>query len=1068
MNMLPSKKESPIIGLAGAGGGIGSYIFLSSDGGYVISRSLRFSSGDSAYLNRTPSSAGNRRTWTWSGWVKRSKLNVHQDLFTAGGSTSQPRTRFRFQSNNIISIGFNPTGSLWYLVTTSSVYRDTSAWCHIVLVCDTTQSTSSDRLKLYVNGVLQSFGTASYVPQNTQTTINNNTYPHSIGREQSTAGNYFDGYLADVHFIDSQALSASDFGEYDDNNVWQPIEYSGSYGTNGFHLDFSDTSSDAALGTDTSGNSNTWTVNNLTAASGVGPGITTTVPEDLTGNWTGIIGIVPTDTSGAVAVFPDGFGTGSTKGTFFWSGLTVGDTITWYGTASGQTRSVVGNVNETSVSVPGGSLGSFQLTVSAASGSAKVDFNGTANCYGITPGPVSSEYNDALRDSPSQIADQTDTGVGGEVVGNYATLNPLWNNGHVLSNGNLDYAPPSPAAWTSVLSTFGMSSGKWYWEQTYISGSANCMAGFGNSSSTLISYPTSPNSLGYDFVDGNIYGANAGAQGATLSAGDIMGIALDVDAGTADFYKNGVKQGSTLTHGITGTLFPLVSSYDGVGCVNFGQRSFAYSAPTNYKCLNTANLSDPLIADGSTAFDAVTYAGNGGTQSITNYNFSPSFVWIKDRTSTGSHVLQDTVRGTDSYLMSNETAAENNSTNYVTSFNADGFSIGNGNRVNNGSRNYVAWAWDAGEATTTIAAGSLNSSLYDQSQTWSTYLTFSTDGGGFLSGRSPADVAFDGTRVENAATNTTGTSAYIEVSGLSLTASDLLEVTLLTSSPGSLSWSVTGTNVTTTSISTNADQFVTIPITGSATGFRVTSTSSGRSHLTAIRINGKELVDPTVLTPSIASTVRANPSAGFSIVKWNNGTISSTGSVGHGLNAAPAFYIFKDLDSADSWYTYHESLGNDKYLMLDGTGAATTNTVIWGSTSPDSNTLPVGTTFSGTGDYIAYCFAPVSAYSSFGVYTGNGSASDGPFVFLDFAPAFLLVKRTDSTGNWILVDQTRGEDKAVYPNQNISEASASFIWVDFVSNGFKIRSSIGAVNASGGDYIYWAVAESPQKYSRAR
>ncbi len=1054
--MLPSKKESPIIGLAGAGGGIGSYIFLSSDGGYVISRSLRFSSGDSSYLNRTPSSAGNRRTYTWSGWVKRSALGSGTYYFLTA-----------VDSPNADILGVEADSLYWYnaysgAVTSTDKFRDPSAWYHIIFAVDSTQLTDSNRVKMYANGrQITSFSSTLWPSLNRDFAINAGV-AHQMGRYFTTSGSNF--YLADINFIDGQALTPSDFGEYDDNNVWQPIEYSGSYGTNGFHLDFSDTSSDAALGTDTSGNSNTWTVNNLTAASGVGPGITTTVPEDLTGNWTGIIGIVPTDTSGAVAVFPDGFGTGSTKGTFFWSGLTVGDTITWYGTASGQTRSVVGNVNETSVSVPGGSLGSFQLTVSAASGSAKVDFNGTANCYGITPGPVSSEYNDALRDSPSQIADQTDTGVGGEVVGNYATLNPLWNNGHVLSNGNLDYAPPSPAAWTSVLSTFGMSSGKWYWEQTYISGSANCMAGFGNSSSTLISYPTSPNSLGYDFVDGYIYGANAGAQGATLSAGDIMGIALDVDAGTADFYKNGVKQGSTLTHGITGTLFPLVSSYDGVGCVNFGQRAFAYSAPSGYKCLNTANLSDPLIADGSTAFDAVTYAGNGGTQSITNYNFSPSFVWIKDRTSTGSHVLQDTVRGTDSYLMSNETAAENNSTNYVTSFNADGFSIGNGNRVNNGSRNYVAWAWDAGEATTTIAAGSLNSSLYDQSQTWSTYLTFSTDGGGFLSGRSPADVAFDGTRVENAATNTTGTSAYIEVSGLSLTASDLLEVTLLTSSPGSLSWSVTGTNVTTTSISTNADQFVTIPITGSATGFRVTSTSSGRSHLTAIRINGKELVDPTVLTPSIASTVRANPSAGFSIISYTgNGTAGAT--VGHGLNATPSLVMYKNRDSSTNFEV--QAFGTIRFDLNQTVANQGNNLTTFTNSTFSLASSSIARNASGS-DYIAYCFAPVSAYSSFGVYTGNGSASDGPFVFLDFAPAFLLVKRTDSTGNWILVDQTRGEDKAVYPNQNISEASASFIWVDFVSNGFKIRSSIGAVNASGGDYIYWAVAEIPQKYSRAR
>jgi hypothetical protein len=133
-------------------------------------------------------------------------------------------------------------------------------------------------------------------------------------------------------------------------------------------------------------------------------------------------------------------------------------------------------------------------------------------------------------------------------------------------------------------------------------------------------------------------------------------------------------------------------------------------------------------------------------------------------------------------------------------------------------------------------------SAWDYSQNWATYLSFTTDGGGFLSGRSPGEVCFDGTRVENSATGTTGTNAYIEVSGLSLTASDTLEITLLTTSPGSLTWQVTGTNLTTTNISTNAEQFVEIPITGAATTFRISSTSSARAHLTAIRINGKELI----------------------------------------------------------------------------------------------------------------------------------------------------------------------------------------------------------------------------------
>ena len=521
-------------------------------GGYEIERSLRFNRVDSAYLSKTFGSAGNTKLWTFSFWYKscvsKDPSEPRRHIFTARNASGHHCIiNFRGSEDKFEVYFYN--GSLVFQVLTTAVYRDPSAWGHYMVVFDTDQSTPANRVKMYANGVqITQFATANYPSQGYSQALWNSAEPQTIGRDDTT---YLDGYLADVHFIDGQALTPTSFGEFDaTTGVWNPIEYTGSYGTNGFHLDFADNSSAAALGYDAAG-SNNWTVNNISVASGAG--------------------------------------------------------------------------------------------------------------------------NDSLRDSPTNGDTANDTGAGGEVPGNYCTLNPLWNNGHVLSNGNLNYAPPSPEAWTSVLSTFGMSSGKWYWEQTYISGGANCMAGFGNSSSTIINYPTSPNSLGYDFVDGNIYGASAGAQGATLSAGNIMGIALDVDAGTADFYKNGVKQGSTLTHGITGTLFPLVSSYDGVGCVNFGQRPFAYSAPSGYKALCTANLDTPTIADPSTVMDVALYTGNApSTQTITGLGFSPDMVWIKNRSVTGNHIINDIVRGAGQRLITNLTNSEATDTDRFSAFTSDG------------------------------------------------------------------------------------------------------------------------------------------------------------------------------------------------------------------------------------------------------------------------------------------------------------------------------------------------------------------------------------------------------------
>ena len=245
--------------------------------GYEITRSLRFNSADSAYLNRTPSSAGSRTTWTWSGWVKRANSDSDHHLFVGDGAAGESLSDTTFGRFYILSTGqLDLSGYTTVYRRTNALLRDPSAWYHLVCAVDTTISDAyaDDRIKLYINGAQVAhtdFATKNNPSQNTDLGFNQTT-PHTIGaRSRSgTIAFHLDGYLADVHFIDGQALAPTDFGEYDDNNVWQPIEYSGTYGTNGFHLDFSDNSSNAALGTDSSGNSNTWTVNNFSVASGAG------------------------------------------------------------------------------------------------------------------------------------------------------------------------------------------------------------------------------------------------------------------------------------------------------------------------------------------------------------------------------------------------------------------------------------------------------------------------------------------------------------------------------------------------------------------------------------------------------------------------------------------------------------------------------------------------------------------------------------------------------------------------------------------------------------------------------
>jgi len=235
-------------------------IVPASAGGYEIDNSLRFNDDDSAYLSWTPSSAGDRKTWTWSGWVKRGNLGSAQAFLGTYEGTGTVNTEFRFNSNDTIDF-VEHDGAVQARLNTTQVFRDVSSWYHIVLVFDTSNTTSSDRVRLYVNGArITDFSIETYPAQDFTGCEVNTSVLHKMGRWYNI--NHLDGYLAEVNFIDGQALDPSDFGETGDYGEWKPIEYTGTYGTNGFYLDFGNSGS---LGADSSGNSNNWTPNNLAA-----------------------------------------------------------------------------------------------------------------------------------------------------------------------------------------------------------------------------------------------------------------------------------------------------------------------------------------------------------------------------------------------------------------------------------------------------------------------------------------------------------------------------------------------------------------------------------------------------------------------------------------------------------------------------------------------------------------------------------------------------------------------------------------------------------------------------------
>jgi hypothetical protein len=234
--------------------------------GYIVNQSLRFRASASAYLSRTGSTATNAQKATYSFWFKRGALTTGQWLFTGGTTTSL--VGFNGSSDLLSVLGSDTTGEG---NITTAVFRDPSAWYHIVIAIDTTQATASDRAKIYINGTQQAVSTSagglvlnSSWGFNTAGTLN-------IGRYGPSPGSYSDGYMAEANFIDGQALTPSSFGETDSQTgVWKPKKYSGTYGTNGFYLNFSDNSgvTSTTLGKDSSGNSNNWTPNNFSVTAG--------------------------------------------------------------------------------------------------------------------------------------------------------------------------------------------------------------------------------------------------------------------------------------------------------------------------------------------------------------------------------------------------------------------------------------------------------------------------------------------------------------------------------------------------------------------------------------------------------------------------------------------------------------------------------------------------------------------------------------------------------------------------------------------------------------------------------
>ena len=900
----------------------------------VATQSLRFDDGSSAYLTRTPSSAGNRLKWTWSGWFKRT-TNATASILMAGTQGSNDGQIYF--TTNTLRILNRVSSSINTIKDNSALYRDSSAWYHVVVIWDTAQSDANDRVREYVNGKrITAFGSNTIPSQNTTSILNNNV-EHRIGAVTNNSS-YFDGYMAEVNFLDGYTVSETD-GYLDElgevkNGVWIAKEYTGSYGTNGYRLQFNQTGTGTAsastIGADTSGNTNHWT------------------------------------SSGIVA------------------------------------------------------------------------------------------YDCSLLDSPEN---------------NFPVLNPLVvsnnTNANTFAEGNIEGTTGNNAGGNITGSMAIPSSGKWYFEFRPMAVGNGVFIGLWNPvANQQFSFSTTPVILYVSYNGGLRLNGTSPSYGATYSAADTIGVAVDVDNGTVTFYKNNASQGATNFD--AGGLFPVITDwYTSTNIrvrVNFGQDS---------------TFSDARLGGGATSDTGHDYSAY---ISATTFRVNSGWNNAGGAPASGMPAVGDTVqfRNTSNQIVGSSSGGTDFIVTAITQQGSSGGAVNNAIVTLNRSILSHSPALDGGSSILAVAAGSVFTNNAADSNGIGDFVYTPPSGHLALCSANLPEPAIG----PNSATQ----------------ANDYFNTVLYTGNGSSaqhtigfrpnLVWgkrrNIGSQNHWWINDVTNIDAFMSSDTTDAEATTAGTTFNANGSFTTAnndLYINngsnyavwawkGNGTGSAVSNTDgSITSTVSANTDAGFSIVSYTGTGANAT--VGHGIGIAPKMIIMKRRDSAQNWVVYHTEVGNKRQTFLNLTNAQTgENSVYFNNTSPTSTVFSLGSdnyANASSGTYVAYCFAEIEGYSKFGSYTGNGNA-DGAFVYLGFRPAWVMVKGTNSATQWLMKDSVRSPENPADERlrANLSDTENTGADVDFLSNGFKARNTSNEVNANGISYIYMAFAEAPFKYANAR
>ena len=1011
---------------------------VQKDTGYSIDNSLRFNDDDSAYLSWTPGSAGNRKTWTWSGWYKMGNGGAGNWAMLFGADNGAGGDEGVYIRSNQVFMTYGGGSNL----SATQVLRDPSAWYHLMVVRDTTLSTAGDRVKMYINGNrITDFGTETYPSQNAEGIVGVSGYSHEI------MGNYHyvDGYLAEVHFIDGQALDPTSFGETGTYGEWKPIEVTGmTYGTNGFYLPFSNT-----------GTKHTITANgdaqHSTAQSKIGG---SSMYFDGSGDYLTIPSTSDFD-----------FGTGDYT-LEFWIRNGTANPIMHIDAYDGSGL-LISYEGSGYVFRPGNG-GGWGLTLTHT---VSLDSSNWHHISVVCSSGTTTMYYDGVGVANSTTVVDVDwagavSGIGGRYGGSpiyapyigYLDEIRISNSARYTSNFT-----PSTTAFTEDANTLLLIHSDTTNGSTTFTDDSGVVGGLGTDASSNTNNWTVNNLAATDQMldspTNNFCTWNPLMKGGrtALSEGNLK-----------------VNNTSAIQNNYNGTI--------GTQLITSGKWYWEhmYTNPKDGMLIG-------MFRAPSTNFNAWLSDGDGGNiwvadgafhwGSRVEYDSSPPYLGITVGNNNILQIAFDADTG-DMYVGVNGTWANSGSA-VMTGISLNGAAGWvTGVRCNAESGTFYSYAnfgQDSSFAGNKTAQGN-----QDSNSIGDFYYTPPTDFLALCTSNLPDPavipsehfntVLWTGTGSSNARTDVGFQPDFTWIKGRS----HISNHRLMNSIAGATKYLLSNAPQAEGTDSQVMSSF-------DSNGFTVgTEDDTNGSSKTFVAWNWKAGGTGVSNTNgSITSTVSANADAGFSIVSWTGDGSDAT--IGHSLNSVPKMIIHKHRSGSVQWNVYHESAGTGGYLRIDGTHAWNSNSGFFG-TAPTSSVFSPGSHsyMSGSGhNNIAYCFADVDGYSKFGSYTGNQN-SDGPFLFTGFRPAFVVIQPiTTADDGWLMFDNKRDSDgnrndqtlyinsSAVETDRSAASGSASR-GIDFLSNGFKIRGWNSNLNYSSRDYLYFAFAESPFKHTNAR